>query len=310
MACSASRGDRTGVSASGVPGPGVEQVDRHLAGVRAPPARRRSRPAARASRRGRGSRRSTAPCRRPWPAGRWRPGRRRSGWCRSTGTPPGALRGCGCSGARRRRPDARAWAGSSSPREQATSRPVSARTASTALMTLSRSRSLGPRTATTMQNWVAPAARGGPGRLQHLVEVEEGIHLDAGVEVGRLRAEGAVLGAGPRLGVDEALQLHLRPAPGQPHPVGQRDQRRQLVEGEAGDGQGLVAGQGAALVEQGAFGGGERHGDSLDLLPWQVGRVGAYCGGSRRPVGREPPSPGSATAPRRFSRDRRGGRRR
>ena len=31
-------------------------------------------------------------------------------------------------------------------------------TASTALMTLSRSRSLGPRTATTMQNWVAPAS--------------------------------------------------------------------------------------------------------------------------------------------------------
>ena len=38
----------------------------------------------------------------------------------------------------------------------------------------------------------------GPGRLQHLVEVEEGVDVDAGVEVGRLGAEGAVLGAGAR----------------------------------------------------------------------------------------------------------------
>jgi hypothetical protein len=47
--------------------------------------------------------------------------------------------------------------------------------------------------------------------------------------------------------------------------VRQRDDGRKLVEREVGDGQGLVAGQGAALVEQGAFSGGERHGDSLVL---------------------------------------------
>ena len=46
--------------------------------------------------------------------------------------------------------------------------------------------------------------------------------------------------------------------------MGQRDQGRELVERQAGDGQRFVAGQGSALVEQGAFGDGERHGSSLD----------------------------------------------
>jgi hypothetical protein len=108
-----------------------------------------------------------------------------------------------------------------------------------------------------------PGVTGGPGGGEDLVEVQEGVDVDAGVEVGRLRAEGAVLGAGAGLGVDEALELDLRAAPGQAHPVGQGDQRRQLVEGELRHRQGLVPGEGAALVEQGAFGGGERHGDSF-----------------------------------------------
>ena len=47
----------------------------------------------------------------------------------------------------------------SSPSEHATSSPVSSCTASTASITLRSSRSSGPRTATTMQNCVAPASR-------------------------------------------------------------------------------------------------------------------------------------------------------
>jgi hypothetical protein len=72
---------------------------------------------------------------------------------------------------------------------------------------------------------------GGPRRLEHIVEVEEGEDVDAGVEVGRLGAEGAVLGAGAGLGVDEALQLHVRATPSETDPMGQGDQGRQFVEG-------------------------------------------------------------------------------
>ena len=46
----------------------------------------------------------------------------------------------------------------------------------------------------------------------------------------------------------------------------QGDQRRQVVEGQAGDRQGFIPGQGATLVEQSAFGGGERHGNSLERI--------------------------------------------
>ena len=95
------------------------------------------------------------------------------GWCRSTGTPPGAPRGCGCSGARRRRPGARPGPAPGARGEQATSRPVSV-----------------PHSVDRLDHLVEqPLARaphghhdaelggagrlGGPGGLQHLVEVEE-----------------------------------------------------------------------------------------------------------------------------------------
>src|SRR5438046_2905317 len=48
-----------------------------------------------------------------------------------------------------------------------------------------------------------------------VVEVEEGEHVDTGLEPGGLRAERAVLGARARLGVDEALELDLGPAVGE-----------------------------------------------------------------------------------------------
>ena len=118
---------------------------------------------------------------------------------------------------------------------------------------------LGPRTATTMQNWVAPASRVACAAASDLVEVEERVHVDAGVEAHRLRAERAVLGARARLGVDQALELDLGAAVREPHLVGERDERRQLVEREVGDREHLVAGEAAALVEQRALGGLQRH---------------------------------------------------
>jgi hypothetical protein len=54
---------------------------------------------------------------------------------------------------------------------------------------------------------------------EHLVEIEEGIDVDVGVEAGRLRAERTVLGAGAGLAVDQALELDFRPAVVEPHPV-------------------------------------------------------------------------------------------
>ena len=96
-------------------------------------------------------------------------------------------------------------------------------------------------------------------RVEDLVEIEEGVHVDAGAEAHRLRAERAVFGARARLGVDEALELDLGPAPRHPDLVRERDQRRQLVERQARDRERFVAGEAAALVEERAFGVCEGH---------------------------------------------------
>ena len=104
-------------------------------------------------------------------------------------------------------------------------------------------------------------------RFEDLVDVEEGEHVDAGVEAHRLRAERAVFGAGARLGVDEALELDLGPAPREPHLVGERDQRRQLVEREARDCERFLTGQVTVFVEQGAFGVDERHRGHGGIVP-------------------------------------------
>ena len=108
-------------------------------------------------------------------------------------------------------------------------------TASTASITLASSRSSGPRTATTMQNCVAPGVARGVRGVEDLVEVEERVHVDVGVVAGRLRAERAVLGARARLGVDEALELDLGAAVREAHLVRERDEVGQLVERERGD---------------------------------------------------------------------------
>ena len=103
-------------------------------------------------------------------------------------------------------------------------------------------------------------ARGARGacRLEDLVEVEEGEHIDAGVETHRLRAERAVFRARARLGVDQAFELDLGPAPREPYLVREPDERRQVVEGEVRDRERFVASEAATFLEQGAFGGDER----------------------------------------------------
>src|SRR6266542_3003657 len=97
-------------------------------------------------------------------------------------------------------------------------------------------------------------------RRDDVVQVEEGVHVDAGLEPRRLRAERAVLGAGARLGVDEALELDLGTAVGETHAVRQRNQVGQPVEGKRRHRADFVARQRAALLEQGAGGGVEGDG--------------------------------------------------
>ena len=88
------------------------------------------------------------------------------------------------------------------------------------------SRSSGPRTAATMQNSLAPVARGLLGRLDQLGDVEPHRAHRRG-ELAGLAAEVAVLGAAAGLERDDALDLDLGAAPLHPHLVGQREQ---LVE--------------------------------------------------------------------------------
>ena len=89
---------------------------------------------------------------------------------------------------------------------------------------------------------------------EHLVEVEEGIDVDVGVEARRLRTERAVLGARAGLAVDQALELDLGTAIFEPHAMGERYERRKFVERERCDRQHFVSSERAALVEQGTLG--------------------------------------------------------
>ena len=87
---------------------------------------------------------------------------------------------------------------------------------------------------------------------EDLVGIEERRGLDRRVEARGLRTEVAVLGAAAGLGREDALDLDLGPAPGQPHLVGQRGQVHDGAVGQRGEGGELVPGQQAALVEEGA----------------------------------------------------------
>ena len=121
-----------------------------------------------------------------------------------------APRGCGCSASRRRRRAARPAPGRAG---RASTRPrgrSASCTASTASITLREQPFLGPAHRDDDAELRGAGVAGGAGRGEHLVEVEERIDVDVGGVAGRLRAEGAVLGAGARLGVDQALELDRR----------------------------------------------------------------------------------------------------
>ena len=92
---------------------------------------------------------------------------------------------------------------------------------------------------------------------EDLVTVEEGRRLDRRVEARGLRAEVAVLGAAAGLGREDALDLDLGAAPGEAHLVGQRGEVHDGAVGQCGQRGELVAGQEAALVEEGPLGSGD-----------------------------------------------------
>ena len=64
-------------------------------------------------------------------------------------------------------------------------------------------------------------------------------------------------GQPPGLGREDALDLDLGPAPGQPDLMGQRGQCHHRAVGQCGERGELVGGEEAALVEEGLFGGGD-----------------------------------------------------
>ncbi len=119
---------------------------------------------------------------------------------------------------------------------------------------------------------------------EDLVGVEERVDVDARVVADRLRTERAIFGARTGLGVDEALELDLGSAPSQPDLVRERDERRQLVEGERGHCERFGAGELPALKEQCLFGGLEfgtleRHGAAAYSPCAQGERVMGEFGG-------------------------------
>ena len=101
-------------------------------------------------------------------------------------------------------------------------------------------RSSGPRTARTMQNSEAPRAAVSRAAARTSSVSRKGVALTGRVEAGGLRAEVAVLGAAAGLGREDALDLDLGPAPGQPDLMGQRGQGHDGAVGQGGQGGELV----------------------------------------------------------------------
>ena len=144
-------------------------------------------------------------------------------------------------------------------------------------------RSSGPRTASTMQNSEAPRAAVSRAAARTSSVSRKGVALTGRVEARRLRAEVAVLGAAAGLGRRMPSTSTSGPhqasrtwwaSDGEGHhgTVGQRGQRGELV-----------AGQKAALVEEGLFGAGD-HGPvrrTQGDLGSEAADAGAACGGGR-----------------------------
>ncbi len=114
-------------------------------------------------------------------------------------------------------------------------------------------RSSGPRTASTMQNSEAPRAAVSRAAARTSSVSRKGVALTGRVEARGLRAEVAVLGAAAGLGGQDALDLDLGPAPGQPDLVGQGGQRHDGAVGQRGQRGELVRRQEATLVEEGGL---------------------------------------------------------
>src|SRR5437879_559058 len=88
-----------------------------------------------------------------------------------------------------------------------------------------------------------------PGGVDHLLEVDEGLGSQRGPPVPGLRAEAAVLRAGPRLGREDRLELHTGAAALQPHAMGPGDERRHVAVRQLRHGQRFVEGDGIATGE-------------------------------------------------------------
>ena len=196
-----------------------------------------------------------------------RRGRRRCASCRSSGTARGTLRGCGCSGARRRRRaarPARASAARASTRPRGRSR---AARASTASITRRSRRSSGPRTATTMQNCVAPAAR-----VARAASRISSMSRKANTSTPVWKRTDCEQNAQSSGQAPDLALMRLSSSTSGPHHASRTwcasaISDGQLVERELRDGERLVAGEAAVLVEQGAFGGNEGRCGHCGIVP-------------------------------------------
>ena len=115
-----------------------------------------------------------------------------------------------------------------------------------------------------------------------VVEVEERVDVDLGLELRRLRAERAVFGARARLGVDQALELHLGPAPREADLMGERHEVGETVQRDGGSGTRLVTCECAAFDEERVLGVGERRfGSHGEQRTWDTGDGGESAGRPR-----------------------------
>ena len=119
-----------------------------------------------------------------------------------------------------------------------------------------------------------------PCRSQHVVGLEEGGGLHGRLELGRLAAEVAVLGAAAGLGRQDPLDLDGVAAPREAHLVGQGGQRRHRRIGHVGEGGQLGGAQHPPLVEQRGLGGAD---GPAGVVGREAGPLGLGTdGGSRR----------------------------
>ena len=143
------------------------------------------------------------------------------------------------------------------PAETATLSPVRSRTTGAMRTSWSMMIGLGPRTASTMQNSLAPRLGGLPRRLEDLLDVKERCCLDRRVELGGLGAEMTVLRAPAGLRREDPFDLDLGTTPGKADLVGEGGQHRHRFIGQRGQRRELSQAERAPLVDQRVAGGAE-----------------------------------------------------